>query len=571
MSSTEPTTSPTSLPRPLQLLDGNVPSTPTSSASSVLSPTRTSYPLSPALPTPPATGRRPASANPRRQSSISYFPSDHVSIRSPTSPSFSTFRPSVKRSNSLGFKGGDIGPLLLREKGDRRSLGLENSRTAPSSPLVDRGPMTLTEKHADLLQFIAQKESKCLELRSQLAAHEEELAHLKRKWERIVSRGMDRAYTPSFPSTNVPSSSPPTSSHHPSPSLASSLLSPTNGAVLDGIKEGVQGVGRLLAAGLELSGQVPSPGGPTSSVGPGLSGVSRAAMTPALRRAKHEATHSVSSVSTAGTTSTSALSAGTRLSQSSASSFAEAEEDLALLEQDEDRTLQPATHESFEQTLLSEVELSPSTAMKTAKLLRRRSREAPKNLLTSEPASDRQSTASTSAASRKASKRISVDVSASSTFGSAPVSAWMGSVGNTVGKKWEELQKGDTFTKSQKRASLLLSDVSSSFFAALASPSPSSQTSRPSASSPLSNAMSTSPNLATVPFSSTKPSPVPSNGSLLDDDELGGQDARVGQGLGEVLIPVSLSPNPSTSANGTKTAPIPVPTSSVDDDDDWNW
>ena len=30
-------------------------------------------------------------------------------------------------------------------------------------------------RHADLLQFIAQKESKCLELRSQLATHEAEL------------------------------------------------------------------------------------------------------------------------------------------------------------------------------------------------------------------------------------------------------------------------------------------------------------------------------------------------------------------------------------------------------------
>jgi hypothetical protein len=31
-------------------------------------------------------------------------------------------------------------------------------------------------RHADLLRFIAQKESKCLELRSQLALHEAELA-----------------------------------------------------------------------------------------------------------------------------------------------------------------------------------------------------------------------------------------------------------------------------------------------------------------------------------------------------------------------------------------------------------
>lgn len=144
--STAQTTSPASVPRPLQLVDGNVPSTPTSSTSSVLSPTHTAYPLSVGLPTPPVTSRRPASANPRRQSSISYFPSDHVSVRSPTSPSFSSFRPSIKRSNSLGLKSGDTFAPLLREKGDRRSLGSENGRLGPPSPLTERAPLTLTEK-----------------------------------------------------------------------------------------------------------------------------------------------------------------------------------------------------------------------------------------------------------------------------------------------------------------------------------------------------------------------------------------------------------------------------------------
>lgn len=571
MSTTTPATSPTSLPRPLQLVDGNVPSTP---SSSVLSPTRTAYPLSAGLPTPPATSRRPAST--RRQSSISYFPSNHVSVRSPTSPSFSNFRPSMKRSNSLGLKASEsFAPLKLKEKGDRRSLGSENGRNGnpPASPLAERGPLTLTEKHADLLQFIAQKESKCLELRSQLAAHEEELSQLKRKWERIVSRGMDRAYTPAFPSSNMPLL--PSSSHHTSsPSLAASLLSPTNGAVLDGIKEGVQGVGRLLAAGLELS--APSPSSPsspsgfaTTSVGPGLSGVSRAAITPALKRAKHGTTQSVSSVSTSGTTSSSALSAGTRLSQSSASSlsFPEDEEDHALLEEDEDRTIhQHSMHETLQQTMSSESAVSPTTATKSAKLLRRRSREAK---VPPSSFSDRHGPVSLHGSSMNSqSKRATEDVS--SLLGSAPVSSWVGSMGSTMGKKWEEIQKGETFTKSQKRASLLLSDVSSSFFAALSSPSPSqsSYPSRPSASSPLSISTNANPFLASISPMSASPSPVPSSGSLLEDDEVDDK------GLGEVLIPVSLSPNPNTHSGTNiegKGMAEPTPTSSLDDDDDWNW
>ncbi|KAK0438340.1 uncharacterized protein EV420DRAFT_1486711 [Desarmillaria tabescens] len=84
-----------------------------------------------------------------------------------------------------------------------------------------REPVTLTEKHADLLHFIAQKESKCLELRSQLAVHEAELLQLKRKWERIVSRGFERQQqTPSPSPTQTLASTPsPQQSAPTSPSL----------------------------------------------------------------------------------------------------------------------------------------------------------------------------------------------------------------------------------------------------------------------------------------------------------------------------------------------------------------
>lgn len=89
-------------------------------------------------------------------------------------------------------------------------------------------------RHADLLRFIAQKESKCLELRTQLAQHEADLLLLKRKWERIVSKGL--------------------------PSSARTELQTNVGSdMLDGIREGVQNrLGKVFAV-LE-----PSMAGPSS-------------------------------------------------------------------------------------------------------------------------------------------------------------------------------------------------------------------------------------------------------------------------------------------------------------------
>lgn len=48
--------------------------------------------------------------------------------------------------------------------------------------------LTYISRHADLLRFIAQKEAKCLELRSQLSQHEADLKALKAKWTSIVQK-----------------------------------------------------------------------------------------------------------------------------------------------------------------------------------------------------------------------------------------------------------------------------------------------------------------------------------------------------------------------------------------------
>ncbi|OCH87776.1 hypothetical protein OBBRIDRAFT_132814 [Obba rivulosa] len=493
-------------PKPLQLVDGNIPSAYPS-------------PILPGLSTPPLSARK--SFNPRRQSSISYFPSDHIpnwDIRSPTVASGS-----LKRSTSLGTRvNGNNAPL----KGDRRSTG---SLKSPS-PAVDRGPLTLTEKHADLLHFIAQKESKCLELRTQLAMHEAELALLKRKWERIVSRGMDRAY-----------------------SSAGSSTAPANAAVLDGIKEGVQGVGRLLGIS-ELSSPTSSP-----QLHPPSTSTTRATLPPKVRAdLRHAPTQSTSSVSTAGTTSTRASSSSgydprVRLSQSSVSSV-----DDVPREEDE---------ECSSGVRSAEVELSPASALRAAKLYRRKSRDRPvPGIAVSQDSASREDEDDT-VTYRNTRPRAEVDESRSAKRASLqgslpPGSSWMGSVGSSVGRKLEQLQKGDTFTKSQKRASLLLSDVSQSFFAALASPTPTIIS--PSAVSVSSNPFAASLSPLSSSPSSLSPAAPP---SLLEDD--GG-----GAALGSVLVPsrvpaATTQPTQvSMSISGGQTA---GQVQAVDDDDDWNW
>ncbi|KAJ8073633.1 hypothetical protein PM082_011911 [Marasmius tenuissimus] len=242
-----------SLPRPLHLVEG---SPVTGSSSSPASPFSPKPPLNRSGSDSPGPGTwspKPAPSsfrdpdgngiarNPRRQSSISYNTSQNndrdssAFSRSPLASSSNSPVPpilSLKRSTSVGGRpnswSGRSRPAESNAAHERTRSGWKRETFAGSitptssledgsSPSADEGkqdggaqattPLTLAEKHADLLHFIAQKESKCLDLRTQLATHEAELLQLKKKWERIVERSFSRthpssAYNPGLSSVN---------------------------------------------------------------------------------------------------------------------------------------------------------------------------------------------------------------------------------------------------------------------------------------------------------------------------------------------------------------------------------
>ena len=178
-------------------------------------------------------------------------------------------------------------------------------------------------RHADLLQFIAQKESKCLELRSQLAIHESELLELKRKWERIVRREFGR----SVPSTSTPAS-------------------PATSTVFNGFVGGV----RALAAATTSPPLTPS-----------MSRARPSSSTVANREPSRAASNTVSSTTTTTTSSSSPSAGGSpRLSQSSMSSVAEVKTESVKVEG------------QCEEVNSGEMKLQPPPS----KLLRRRSRDS---------------------------------------------------------------------------------------------------------------------------------------------------------------------------------------------------
>ncbi|PPQ83769.1 hypothetical protein CVT25_000118 [Psilocybe cyanescens] len=260
--------------------------------------------LSPLSPTITSLKRHSTSLTSKRQSSISYIPANGQSqahgqrasvdefTRSPLSTTTSFFgdvgkdaRAGLTRSSSLGRTSRTPRSPAFPERTAKTNQSLKETGLTAPNRLKDRPPATLTEKHAELLHFIAQKESKCLELRSQLAVHEAELLQLKRKWERIVNRGFERSQTlTSTPSSSAlpvsasllstsPSSSTGLPPNHPSPSSAAASsyftgLTPAANApgavVLEGIKGGVQGMSRLIAAGLESIVHVNGPSTPTT-------------------------------------------------------------------------------------------------------------------------------------------------------------------------------------------------------------------------------------------------------------------------------------------------------------------
>lgn len=160
-----------------------------------------------------------------------------------------------------------------------------------------------TGRHADLLRFIAQKESKCLELRQQLAVHEAELAQLKQTWTRIVTRGSTSSLGSGSPSSSdVPSLGLHSTEHPDDVSLFS----------VNAIRESVQGVGRLLAQLGDLGAQ----GLPLDVLHPIPSSSSEVVENEGLPRTNH--THA-SNASISASSASSSFASSTRLSQSSLS------------------------------------------------------------------------------------------------------------------------------------------------------------------------------------------------------------------------------------------------------------
>jgi hypothetical protein len=272
---------------------------------------------------------------------------------------------------------------------------------------------------------------------------------VKRRWERIISRGFEASTLDGTCSQGQGS-----------------------GAMLEGIREGVQGVSRFLAAGLAI-GELSPP-------------LSPAPPRPGLRRT-HSANQSSSSISTNTTKST-------RFSQSSVSSIGEEplmlngpspskEHDTVqvLIVRDTGATPTMSPNPDFvhkqqqqeqQQRAAALVESSPETEpdcfpsssmRKSTKIHRRKSRDNSnsvnltlplENILTlPDPAFSSRSVSPSVDLKREVTRATmpgspmppmsSIPGLGSLTLGttSPPVVSWVGS----VGKKWEELQRGSTY------------------------------------------------------------------------------------------------------------------------------
>ena len=369
-----------------------------------------------------------------------------------------------------------------------------------------------------------------MELRAQLTSQEDELTQLKRKWEKIVNRGFDQVYA------------------------ANGMTPPqrTSGPMLEGIKEGMQEVSRMITAGLNDRGSTPP-----NSARP-VSALSRT----------HSTRQSTSSVTTSG-------SGSTRFSHASANSSL-VEDDFPSEPPEEGEvpgkegqtrifkeiSQSPTCTPIPESLTTADISKTNPIEDRVSKSLRRRSREIPPGAVGKVPPKFDQGR-------QREGKSPVLPTSSMPGLGTLPsgTPSW---VLGTVGKKWEELQRTETyvyshppkpcsyisalphssFTKSQKRASVLLADMSQSLLNAWSSPAP----------SPISGAsVSTNPFVASISPTQTE-NPIPERSaaktSRLDDDgDLQGHRS----GLGVVMKPDTISPSAS------------VQNKSDDDDDDWNW
>ncbi|KAF9552359.1 hypothetical protein CPC08DRAFT_754792 [Agrocybe pediades] len=646
-------------PRPLHLTLGTVtggssPSTPRSSGSpGASSRTELSSP-SVVVEESPTISNFKTTSKAKKRSSITYIPSNGSHDHSPLTSTFDrrgsnevlrsplglgvdvnwNSGAGLSRSSSLGGGGGGRGSSSRGAGTPRTTTRFSDSHTStsardatPTTPHIkDRPPVTLAEKHAELLHFIAQKESKCLELRSQLAVHEAELLELKRKWERIVNRGFGKSLSPG--DANILSTSPNGSlllASSPSPSASQSnatpnfplsgVLSPTTttpgaAVVFEGIKEGVQGVSRLIAAGLESIVQVNAADVATDKTpeptNPIPFRLGSAPQKQHQRKANgHIYGHGQNESQSSSSTAVSAISSGafSSVSLSSASSvdtLASGSDSTAKLPSStssEDAQSEFGEFESGQASKVSSTRSSLSgkdilmvqdtgatpTMSPNPDFQRRREkkmREVSELKLDpvdtevfdwddgwDEPASEEQAkddalkTASSSSSSRSSVTASSVkegkaksNPSSSPSTAFAPLSSivatpqmssWVGS----VGKKWGELKGGNTFTRSQKRASVLLSDMQQSIVSVLTSPSAANSEANTSSSS------STSPSTTTTspsPLSPTSKSLFSSNASSRDEKMKG--KAQTQQPQSHRSMTISQPPKSQAQASSTSTS-----------------
>lgn len=247
-----------------------------------------------------------------------------------------------------------------------------------------------------------------MELRTQLTSQEGELAQLKRKWEKIVNRGFDRVYAAN--GITPPQSMP--------------------GPVLEGIKEGVQEVSRMITAGLGDYGSAPP--NSTNSV-----------PTPSRTHSTRQSTSSV----------TTSSSGSTRFSHSSANSPL-IEDDFPLEPREEDEVLgkkdqiqifdelsqSPSCAPILEDSTAVDISKSGLDEHKASKTLRRRSRDVPSETTGKAPSELAQ-------VRQREGKLLLLPASSMPGLGTLPsgTPSW---VLGTVGKKWEEFQRTETYVYS---------------------------------------------------------------------------------------------------------------------------
>ncbi|KAJ8701474.1 hypothetical protein PTI98_000246 [Pleurotus ostreatus] len=428
-------------------------------------------------------------------------------------------------------------------KGDVKRVSSRNaSEVDDGMENQKRVPLTPVERHAELLHIIAQKESICLELRSQLEAHEAELLQLKRKWEIVVSRGLD------IPTPLSLDRLPPTSH----------AVDKGSAVVLEGIKEGVQGVGRLIL------------GQPATTSGKSRARGDRHRTMNTL----HLSQSSDISVSSNASSRSSVMTASTKRTSVSSSGSAGADKEAPLVRKDTGAAPTMSPSSTFS-PLLQQIEvpagttdtrreespLASSSPRISNKTLRRRSAGTGLSPSLSSRLDDDHSALSTTNQHdepTKSSKNPSLPPPVSIP-GLGAFSAGVGADTTGLGKRWE-----DGLIKSQRRASTFLSDLVSAF-------SPPTSSSLLLHSSP-----SASPSSSVTPLrrSHTALSPLakspPASRSLLDDSD---DDSTIGGLMStDVMIPVQSRTYPAkkTPLRRTSSQKASKP-SSILPDDEWNW